>query len=170
MKDYLRSFATGEAVRQFLKVGVIGVLNTVTFFVIFNILRSTTDMNRPLAVSIAFAVATLLSYVLNRRWTFKLKDGNVVLRETVIFYAVNLLAWAVTVAVVESADAVFGPLDRLGENIALIVAAGLILLPKFASYRDVVFRRALRGSEDGSEKPPSAAEPSLTGQQPSDRP
>ena len=34
-------------------------------------------------------------------------------------------------------------LNRLGENLALLVVSGIVLLPKFASYRDIVFRRAL---------------------------
>ena len=148
MKNYLKTFATGEAVGQFLKVAAIGVVNTVTFFVIFNILRANTELARWIAVSIAFAIATLVSYVLNRRWTFKLREGHVVLRETVTFYIVNLVAWGATVSFVEIADAVFGPLSLVGENIALVAASGLILLPKFAGYRDVVFRKALRSRRE----------------------
>lgn len=37
----------------------------------------------------------------------------------------------------------FGPLSRLGENLVLVVAAGLLILPKLAGYRDIVFGRAL---------------------------
>lgn len=158
MKNYLKSFATGEAAVQFLKVATIGVVNTLTFFVIFNILRSNTELARWVAVSIAFAIATLVSYVLNRRWTFQLKEGHVVFRETVTFYIVNLVAWGATVSFVEIADAVFGPLSLVGENIALVAVSGLILLPKFASYRDVVFKKALRSRSD------AATEKSATGQ------
>jgi putative flippase GtrA len=160
VKNYLKSFATAEALRQFMKVAAIGVINTVSFFVIFNILRGTTDMSRPVAVSVAFAAATLISYTLNRRWTFDLKDGHVVFRETVTFYVVNLVAWGVTVAVVEGSDWLFGPLTRLGENVALVFASGLILLPKFASYRDVVFRKALNDRDATSAR----SEPSVLGE------
>jgi hypothetical protein len=85
-----------------------------------------------------------VSYLLNRRWSFQLTDGKVSFRETAQFYAINLVAWAVTLGVVELADVVFGPLSLFGENLAKLAAVVVILIPKFVGYRDVVFRRALR--------------------------
>jgi hypothetical protein len=49
----------------------------------------------------------------------------------------------------------FGPLSRLGENFVLIIAAGLLILPKLAGYRDIVFGRAL---EDQAEPVLSATD------------
>jgi hypothetical protein len=43
----------------------------------------------------------------------------------------------------------FGELDRLGYNVALLVAAVLMILPKLAGYRDIVFSNAL--NENGAE-------------------
>ena len=159
MKRYLQSFMTGEAASQFLKVATIGVVNTICFFVVFNILRRTTEMSRFWAITVAFALATMVSYVLNRKWTFDLKDGHVVFRETLTFYAVNVVAWAATEAIVALADEWFGPLSAVGENVALIFASGIILLPKFASYRDVVFRKAIRkqsGAATESDRGPAS--------------
>ena len=42
------------------------------------------------------------------------------------------------------ADQLFGPLSRIGENVALLVAALILILPKLASYRDLVFGKALK--------------------------
>ena len=143
MKNYLRSFMNRESATQITKVAIIGLVNTVVDFAVFNVLR-VVSVPLYVAVTIALVVATFVSYTLNRRYTFKLRDGHVSMREAVQFYLVNLVALAVTLGVVRVAEEMFGPLDRLGENIAKIAAVGIILLPKFAAYRDVVFGRALK--------------------------
>lgn len=127
---------------QVVKLALIGVLNTVNFFVALNLLRFL-DVGLYPAVTAAFGAATFISYVLNRRWTFGL-DGNAGgLSETARFYLVNVAAWTVTVSFIWAVDRLFGPLDRLGENLASFGAAGLTLIPKFVSYRDLVFGKAL---------------------------
>jgi putative flippase GtrA len=144
--NYIKTFMTTETANQFVKVGTIGVLNTVVDFGLFNVLR-VGGMSRNWAITVAFAVATLVSYLLNRRWSFQLTDGKVSLRETVNFYGINLVAWLVTILIVQLADWIFGPLSLAGENVAKLMAVFVILIPKFAGYRDIVFRKAL--NEDG---------------------
>lgn len=146
MNQYLKTFLNRESANQFLKVGVIGILNTVVDFSLFNVLRLG-DVPRNWAITVAFAVATFVSYLLNRRWSFQLTDGRVSVRETVNFYAINVVAWLVTILIVQIADWFFGPLSLLGENFAKFAAVIVILIPKFAGYRDIVFRKAL--SADG---------------------
>lgn len=142
MKNYLRSFMNRESATQMTKVAVIGVVNTVIDFAIFNALRAA-SVSRFWSVTWALLIATFASYIMNRRYTFALHDGKVTLREAVQFYVVNLVAWAVTLGMLELADVLFGPLSVLGENFAKVAAVVVILLPKFAAYRDVVFGRAL---------------------------
>lgn len=146
MKDYLKTFATRETARQFAAVGVIGMLNTVVDFGVFNVFRAA-SVPRNWAITGAFAAATFVSYLLNRRYSFRLTDGKVSLRETLNFYAINVVAWAVTILVVALADNLYGPLTLLGENLAKVAAVIIVLIPKFAGYRDIVFRKALRKAE-----------------------
>ncbi len=160
MKSYLRSFATRDAARQIVRMGIIGFINTFNYFVFFNILRQL-GVSLFWSVTLAFAAATFISYVLNRRWTFALSGSAGGLNETANFYLVNLVAWGVTIVIVTGADALWGPLGILGENLASGVAALVILLPKFASYRDIVFRKAL--SEHAKSAPAAdPGEPPLT--------
>jgi hypothetical protein len=84
-----------------------------------------------------------MSYLINRRWTFELKDGRVSGRETASFFGVNVVAYAVSAGIMALAQTWFGPLSRPGENLVLIIAAGLLILPKLAGYRDIVFGKAL---------------------------
>lgn len=161
MKSYIKSFANSESLTQVVKVGLIGVLNTVVSIILFRILLSLLggeasrtsgwDMSLFAATAIAFALTTLMSYSLNRKWTFELDAATGSSGETVKFFAINGVAWAVTQAVVLGANGVWGPLSDNGATIAYIAAAGLIILPKFAGYRDVVFRKALDGTTPDGE-------------------
>ncbi len=138
----IRRLLAKESTAQVIRLGLIGVLNTVDFFILLNVLRFL-GVGLILSVTIAFALATFVSYVLNRRWTFGLDESSGGVSETIRFYAVNVGAWAITVLIIWTADNLFGPLDRVGENLASLVAAVLTLLPKFLSYRDIVFGKAI---------------------------
>jgi putative flippase GtrA len=155
---YVKSFFNRQGMGQMIKLALIGVVNTAVYFALLNILIT---LSVPLfwRVTASFAVATEVSYLLNRRWTFRLKGGIGPWRETAVFFLVNGVAWAATLAIVLGADASFGPLSRLGENLANLVAGFLILLPKLASYRDLVFRRSLTGGMPSGPAPGDGAEP-----------
>ena len=148
MKDYVRSLFSAEARSQIVKVGAIGVVNTMVDFSLANIAKFAADWSDFWSVTLGFTVATAVSYTLNRRWTFAIKHGRGLVRETVVFYFINVVAWAVTVGIVAAADAWVGPLDALTFNLAKISAVVVVLLPKFASYRDLVFRRSIDHERD----------------------
>lgn len=147
MTTYLKSFLHKETLGQIIKVGLTGGINTILFYVCLNILLLWFDASSFWAVTIAFAIGTVSSYFINRRWSFGIADGSMgSMRETLVFVGINLAAWAVTTVIVQCAERVWGPLSALEINIATLVATGLILLPKFAAYRDVVFKRSLESS------------------------
>ena len=45
------------------------------------------------------------------------------------------------------AEVMFGPLSKIAANAVYLVTSIVILLPKFASYRDVVFGKAIKEQE-----------------------
>jgi putative flippase GtrA len=160
VKRYLKSFFTREAFWQLVKVGIIGVANTVVSFAIFNLLlvvldatEEANDLELFWAVAISFALATFMSYVLNRRWAFQLVDGGVSRRETMSFFLVNLVAWGLTTLFVNGANALWGPLNHTEANLAFLAAAVVIIIPKFAGYRDLVFRKAIEDRASVPERP-----------------
>jgi putative flippase GtrA len=154
---YVRSFFDRQGLSQMAKLIIIGVVNTLVDFGVFNLFPNSVPLFW--RVTIAFAVATEVSYLLNRRWTFQLRGGEGVARETTIFFLVNGVAWAATVGIVVGAEAIFGDLSRLGENVAKLAAGFAILLPKLASYRDLVFRRSLARRQSSAGAPEEGAEP-----------
>lgn len=161
MKTYIKSLFTPSALQQLAKVGLVGVVNTIVSFTLFNVLLSVLGGTKTVdegfnweqfwSIAIAFVIATFVSYVLNRRWTFELDEAGDARRETTHFFAINLVAWAVTQAFVGGADWLWGPLTRLGQNLAYLAAAVVIIVPKFAGYRDIVFRRAIDAKEQQEE-------------------
>ena len=155
MKRYLKTFANKESLVQVVKVAIVGVFNTVATFVLFNAVRWA-GFSWFVAITVAFTITTFLSYLINRRWTFSLVDGHVSGRETAAFFGVNIVAYLASVGMIWLADELFGPLSRIGENVALLIAAGILILPKLASYRDLVFGRALKEkTESGAGRPTS---------------
>jgi putative flippase GtrA len=149
VKQYLESFLTRKALAQFIKVGLVGVVNTVVSFALFNVFLVVLDWSSVLSVTLAFAVTTFVSYLLNRVWAFDLRDGKVSGRETVQFYLVNGAAWAGTAGTMWMAETLFGPLSDLAANGVYLFASVVILIPKYASYRDIVFGSALADDAAG---------------------
>jgi putative flippase GtrA len=149
MKRYLASFMTKEAFEQFVKVGLVGVANTIVSFALFNLFLWMGWWSVA-AVSAAFALTTFMSYLLNRAWTFEIKDGKVSGGETMRFYLVNLAAWAGTAGTMWLAETLFGPLSKIAANGVYLITSILILLPKFASYRDIVFGKAIKEQENST--------------------
>jgi putative flippase GtrA len=139
---------------QAIKVAVVGVVNTIVSFALFNVFLAS-GLSWFVSVTVSFALTTFMSLVVNRRWTFSLKEGKVSRSETLSFFAVNIAAYFATVVIMWLAEVIFGPLGTVGYNAAMIAAAGLLILPKLAGYRDLVFSKALGGR-------PEAVEPAAT--------
>lgn len=147
MRRYLASFMTKEAFRQFIKVGLVGVANTIVSFALFNLFLWMGWWSVA-AVSVAFAITTFMSYLLNRVWAFEIKDGKVSSSETVRFYLINVAAWAGTAGTMWLAEALIGPLSTIAANVVYLITSVVILVPKFASYRDIVFGKAIDEQEN----------------------
>ncbi len=147
MRRYLASFMTKEAFRQFVKVGLVGVANTIVSFALFNLFLWMGWWSVA-AVSAAFAITTFMSYLLNRVWAFEIKDGKVSSSETVRFYLINVAAWAGTAGTMWLAEALIGPLSTVAANVVYLITSIVILIPKFASYRDIVFGNAIEEQEN----------------------
>lgn len=143
MKTYVRSLLHRDAYVQMGKLIVIGGFNTIVTLGLSNVFKFGFEMRSEWAVSLAWVIGTLLSYIMNRTWTFDLRPDGASFRESGNFFFVNLLAWGVTVVIVKLAEWWLGELDGFTFNAAQIVAAGIIVIPKFAAYRDVVFKKSL---------------------------
>lgn len=118
---------------EFIRFGLVGVINTVIDFVFFVLLYRVADLDPLLANGIAFLVAVTNSYLLNHRWTFR-RPGS----------ALSFAAYARFV-VVNTGGLLIGTLAilLLGElmllEFAKLIAAGLTLLWNYTSSKLFVF-------------------------------
>lgn len=105
--------ADRPTIRQFVKFGLVGALNTGVDFTVFTICVYGFRMHYLVANVAAFGVAAVNSYVLNRRWTFRNDDPRwhvqmvkffVVLtigfglNELLLYFLVSRFAWSKIVA------------------------------------------------------------------------
>ncbi len=143
MKNYIKTLLHREALGQMFRLSLIGGFNTVLTLGLSVLFRDAFTMRDEWAVTAAWIIGTLVSYILNRTWTFSLHPEGANARETLNFFGVNVVAWGVNVIVVWVAGRMFGPLTNFQFILAQIVGTAFIVIPKFAAYRDMVFRRSL---------------------------
>ncbi|MFI5906630.1 GtrA family protein [Dactylosporangium sp. NPDC051541] len=126
---------------ELFKFGSVGCINTAVDFILVNALLFIGPLK---AKIVAVVVGTVISYFLNRQWTYKDRSSGSMRREYVLFFALN----GVGLLIQEAALAVakYGlhfnesnPDDRLAFNIAN--AAGILLATafRFWAYRTWVF-------------------------------
>lgn len=143
----LRNRAIAREVVLFL---VIGVANTVVFFVVYNLLRSALSPFQ--ANAIAVTLGALLSFWANRRYTFGVRGREQSGRQLIEFgivFGVTLLLSTAALKILLRMDPT--P-SRLAENVTLLVGSGVAVTARFLLLRHWVFRA-------GRHDPPVAAEP-----------
>ncbi|HET7760785.1 MAG TPA: GtrA family protein [Phycicoccus sp.] len=126
--------------REMIKFGVIGAVAFVIDIGLANILWHTVLEDRvTTAKIISGAVATLFAWVGNRQWTFRHRVSRQVHHEVGLFFAVNLVALAISAVVLAFSHYALDFTSTLADNIATIIGIGLGTLFRFWAYRRVVF-------------------------------
>jgi putative flippase GtrA len=132
---------------KFLVVGGIGAVLT------FGLANALHSMGHYKAITVATVVATVVTYLGNRYWTFKHREGQGTTRDSVIFFVLNgvgLLIYygCIGLVAVTGLDPSGGHTskDLFWYNVALVVGTGLGTLFRFWSYRRWVW--TLPGTSD----------------------
>jgi putative flippase GtrA len=130
---------------KFLVVGGIGTVVT------FGVANALHGIGHYKAITVATIVATVVTYLGNRYWTFKHRESKGTTRDSVMFFVLNgvgLLIYYGCIGLVEVAGLdPSGSKDLLWYNVALVVGTGLGTLFRFWSYRKWVW--TLPGTSDG---------------------
>jgi putative flippase GtrA len=137
-KAYER-LAKHEIVKQFVKYGVVGVLNVALFFGIFNGLR-VTDAPTLVRYAIGFLVTSATSFLLNKFWSFRDPRRHAVVRQYFHFVSFTLVGLGLNTGIF---SLFLIPLRRhgaVGENIAALAALPFSVLWNFTGYRYWVFK------------------------------
>lgn len=129
-----------QLIHEFAKFGVIGVIGVVITNGGYAILHDSFGTGPVTATTVATIVATALSYLGNRYWTFVHRERTGVGRETVIFFVLNGFGLAIQDAVVAfNAYALGLQHNRTAEFAALNAGIVLATFFRFWSYRKWVW-------------------------------
>ncbi|GAA2219110.1 GtrA family protein [Micromonospora olivasterospora] len=126
-----------------LKFGVVGGINTVINYAVFNALALTVFENGQLkATVVATVVATITSYLMNRHWTYRDRPKSAMRREYALFFLFNATGLLIELGVLAAAKYGLGVTSLLALNVAKTCGVLLATLFRFWSYRTFVFQPA----------------------------
>jgi putative flippase GtrA len=120
---------------KFLVIGGFGFLVTEA---VFNLMLAEHQPSFTANV-VSTLVAAAVTFVGNRYWTFRHRERTSMVRETIIFFALNGVGVLIQQACIELAKHAAGSNDKLTLNIAFLVGVGLATLFRFWSYRRFVW-------------------------------
>lgn len=121
----------GEIARSFARFASVGIGATLIHVAVFGLLIETTPVDPVAATALAFAVAFVAGYLMNRRWTFR--SSGAWTRELPRYLATQLAGLALSAGIM--AAVVHG----LGGSPWLGLAAGLLLVPPLSYLLARVF-------------------------------
>lgn len=122
------------------KFGVVGAINTVIDFFVFNLLLQIGPLK---ANVVSTVVATTTSYFMNRQWTFRGRARGDVRREYILFFFFNVVGMVIQLAVLGLVRYGLGFTasdGRLVLNIAKAAGIGVAMVFRFWAYRRFVFK------------------------------
>jgi putative flippase GtrA len=121
------------------KFGVVGAFGFVVQLGVQNALYPGHGVGPLTAVVIAYAVATVVTFVGNRHWTFKHRKGSGLGQESVLFILLNVVGIFIQVGVVALVVHGMHMTDRLSYNVATIIGIGIGTMFRLFTYRKFVF-------------------------------
>jgi putative flippase GtrA len=101
--------------------------------------------------AISTAIATVVSYLGNRFWTFKDRDNHAPLRAWTVFAVLNLVGLAIAEAVIGITYYGLSFHDSLAYNVAQVIGTGLAMVFRFWSYKKWVFIAPPPAAEESRE-------------------
>ncbi len=155
-----------QLIHEAAKFGVVGVVGVVITNGGYGVLHTRFGMGPVTATTIATIVATAVSYVANRYWSFRHRERTGVARETLIFFILNGIGLLIQDGVVAFNFYILGNgSNKAAEFIALNAGIALATLFRFWSYRKWVWHAPAPPADETAEgggQPPAARPPVAT--------
>ena len=139
-----------QIIHEFAKFGVIGVIGLLITNIGYAVFHNKLGWGPVTATTVATIVATSVTYVGNRYWSFRHRERTNVAREGSIFFVLNGIGLLIQDAVVAVNYYILGfAHNKLAEFLALNAGIALATLFRFWSYRKFVW--AARSDDGGAE-------------------
>jgi putative flippase GtrA len=163
-----------QLVHEGAKFGIVGGIGVVIVLAGSDLLRYGLGLGKFSAVTVATVLATVFTFLGNRHWSFRHREGAGARSEGVVFFVLNGVGLLIQYGCIAFFNVALGLSGRLWYQIALICGIGLGTLFRFWSYRKWVWvrpevrlaqlrRGRHRRGRDVSAIPPAASEPAMAG-------
>jgi putative flippase GtrA len=144
---------------EVMKFGTVGAAGYIVDVAVFNLLRFDGGSwpaplaHKPVTAKIiSVSVATMVTYLGNRHWTWRDRSRRGLSREVTAFLLLNVIGMAIAVACLAFSHYVLGYTSALADNIAAnVVGLALGTLFRFWSYRTFVFVAVPSEAPEGGE-------------------
>ncbi len=144
---------------KFVRYALVGVLNTILSFGIFNFLLWVSGVTRGIEVTffsaVTFAIVVTHSFIWNKFLVFQTKERAH--REYVLFFSVSSTVALINVGIisllVNGIGAPLGLSEKLWANISVLLTIPVSVLGNFFGYKLFVFRgtvQAISAEEQGT--------------------
>jgi putative flippase GtrA len=156
LRDIYQRFTV--LIHEILKFAVVGGIGFVVQLAVTDGLHLGLGMGPVSATAIGYVISAVVTFIGNRHWAFKHRQGKGLRHETLMFVFLNAIALGIQEAVVAIVHYGMGQHGGLAFNIATVLGIGLGTVFRLWSYRKFVFLAV--------EEAPSLAEqvkPAVTG-------
>jgi putative flippase GtrA len=139
-----RRFA--ELIPELAKFGVVGAIGAVIDLGGAAYLHGADHIEALAAKAISIAAATVVTYLGSRFWTFRHRVNQALLREGLLFAALNVVGLVIAEAVIAFTTYGLGMKSALAYNGASVVGTGLGTIFRYFSYKKWVFLAGAPGA------------------------
>jgi putative flippase GtrA len=140
-----------QLIHEAAKFGVVGAVGLFVTNAVYALMHETLGVGIITSTTIATIVATTVTFIGNRYWSFRHRERTGVARETVIFFVLNGIGLLIQDAVVGFNAYVLGyEHNRTAGFLALNCGIALATLFRFWSYRKFVWAAAPPAASAGT--------------------
>jgi putative flippase GtrA len=126
-------------VPELAKFGIVGGIGAVIDLGGAAVLHGSYHEGALTAKAVSISVATVVTYVGSRFWTFRHRENQALHRETLLFFALNVVGLLIAEAVIACTTYMFGFKGAVAYNLASLIGTGLGTIFRFFAYRKWVF-------------------------------
>jgi putative flippase GtrA len=128
-----------QVIHEGAKFGIVGLIGIGVTNIVFGPLHNGLHLGVLTSVTIATAVATVVTFLGNRYWSFRHREGAGTSRESLTFFVLNGIGLLIQYAVLGLSDYGLGLTTKLENYVALNLGIAFGTLFRFWSYRKWVW-------------------------------
>jgi len=135
-----------ELIPELAKFGVVGLVGSVIDLGGAAYLHGALGVGPMVSKGIAIIAATVVTYLGSRFWTFRHRANQALLREGVLFAALNIVGLAIAECVIAFVTYGLDMKGALAYNAASVIGTGLGTIFRYFSYKRWVFLAGVPGA------------------------